>query len=524
MEYSNADMILYDCNVITVDKNNTVAEAVAVKDGKIIKVGSNQEVEVLKGKHTEMLGLGKKTLLPGFIDAHTHVDLFGMSASDMVIDCHIPPASSVDEILKKIKARVDKTPKEELVLAQGRFVQPYPTKEQLDAIAPNHPVIIRNSMHAYRLNSFALKKFLITKDKPTFAKLFQVDPGGIIHRNSVSGEPTGYVEECWNYMFPNSYSPFTYETTRQFIKGGLDRYSSAGVTSITEFVDFPESIRVYQDLYSNNELKIRLQVVTCVHGLHKTADLDSVIQLGLSTGFGNDWLKFMGVKFFADRGTVTTLSSIQLNDMILKAHKANLRVYIHAISRGAQDMALAAIESAENAIPGKNLRHRIEHMGNDYHDPAYFDRLKKIGAIALPTAYFIGIGPQEWLQPKGDRAFPFKTLLDKGLCVPGNSDSAGTEPEAYNPLYEIWCMVVRKSKEGESVFLREKISVMDAIRIYTMHSAYAGFDENIKGSIEQGKMADFAVLGENPLAVPEDHLRYIQIDMTIVDGKIVYQR
>jgi predicted amidohydrolase YtcJ len=126
------------------------------------------------------------------------------------------------------------------------------------------------------------------------------------------------------------------------------------------------------------------------------------------------------------------------------------------------------------------------------------------------------------LQPKGDRAYPFKTLLDKGLCVPGNSDSGGSEPEAYNPLYEIWCMVVRKSKEGEPVYLEEKISVMDAIRIYTIHSAYAGFDENVKGSIEPGKMADFAILAENPLTVPEDDLKDIPVDMTIVGGKIVH--
>ena len=168
MEYVNADMILYDGNVITVDKNNTLAEAVAVNDGKIMKDGSNREIEDLKGKHTEMIDLGKKTLLPGFIDAHTHVDLLGMAASDVVVDCHMPPVNNVDEILKKIKEKVDKTTKGELVLAQGRFVQPYPTKEQLDAVSPNHPVIIRNSMHAYRLNSFSLKKFHITRDKPTF--------------------------------------------------------------------------------------------------------------------------------------------------------------------------------------------------------------------------------------------------------------------------------------------------------------------------------------------------------------------
>jgi predicted amidohydrolase YtcJ len=522
MEHANVDMILHNGTLITVDKNETPADAVAVKDGRIVEVGSNEEIKELKGKKTEVLDLKKKTVLPGFIDAHTHLDLVGFAFSDVMVDCHIPPVKSVDEILSKIKERRNNTPKGELIIGHGRFNQPYPTKKQLDEVAPNHPVIVKNSMHAYILNSFALRKYHITKERPTPEELFRIDPGAIIYRDPATGEPTGYVEECWNYLFPNSCSPFPYETTKSFIKGGLNRFSKAGVTSVTDFVDFPETLRVYQDLYNNGNLPIRMQVVPCVHGLYKTVDLDPVINLGLRSFFGNDWLRFMGVKIFVDRGHVTTLASVQLNEMVLKAHEAGLRLYLHAISRKAQDMALEAIENAEKAIPGKNLRHRIEHMGNDYHDPGYFDRLKKIGAIPLPTAYFIGIGPQEWLQPKGDRAYPFKTLLDKGLCVPGNSDSGGSEPEAYNPLYEIWCMVVRKSKEGEPVYLEEKISVMDAIRIYTIHSAYAGFDEDVKGSIEPGKMADFAILAENPLTIPEDDLKDIPVDMTIVGGKIVH--
>jgi predicted amidohydrolase YtcJ len=209
--------------------------------------------------------------------------------------------------------------------------------------------------------------------------------------------------------------------------------------------------------------------------------------------------------------------------MVLKAHKNGLRVYLHAINRAAQDMALRALEAAEQAVPGKNYRHRIEHMGNEFHDPGFLDRIKKIGVIPLPTAYFMRIGSQPWLKAKTAKAFPFKTLLELGHCVPGNSDSAGTEPEAYSPLYNIWCMVARKSKEGDPVSPEEKISVMDAIRVYTQHSAYAGFDEDVKGSIEPGKMADFAVLAENPLTVPEDDLKDIPVDMTIVDGKIVFQ-
>lgn len=524
MDCPNADMIFFNGNVVTVDKKNTICEAVAVSAGKIVKVGSGKEILDLKGPKTELIDLRRKTLLPGFIDAHTHLDLVGMVASELVVDCHIPPVRSVDEILKRIKERVKKTPLGELIMGHGRFNQPYPTKDQLDKIAPNHPVIIKNSMHSYRMNRYALEKYHITKEKPTPEELFQVDPGGIIYRDPATGEPTGYVEECWNYMFPKSKSPFSFDKTKYFLKVGLDRFSKVGVTSMTEFVDFPESLRGYQELHETGDLNIRLNIVTCVHGLYKTADLDSLIDLGIKTGFGNDWLKFMGIKIFVDRGPVTTLASIQLNEMVLKAHEAGLRVHMHATSRKAQEMALEALEAAEKAIPNKNLRHRIEHMGNNYMDPTFFDRIKKIGAICVPTAYFIGIGAVDWLQTKGGRPYPFKSLLSMGLCVPGNSDSGGSEPEAYNPLYEIWCMVARKSKGGKPVTPEEKIPVMDAIRIYTIHSAFACFDEAIKGSIEPGKMADFVILAENPLRVPEERLKDIKVDMTVVGGRVVFRK
>jgi predicted amidohydrolase YtcJ len=451
------------------------------------------------------------------------VDICGMTASDLVVDCHIPPLKNINELLDKLKAKVQNTPKEEIVFGQGRFDQPHPKKEQLDRIAPENPIIYRNSGHEYTLNTYALDKFRITQNHPTSEELFEIEPGAIIVRNNNTDEPTGYIIDGWNYLFPDSKSPFDYEITKGFIKVGINRFLSAGVTSVTEFASFPESMRIYQDLYSNGKLNMRFQIVTCVHGLHKTQELDAIIRQGLITGFGHDFLKFMGVKIFVDRGHATTLASIQLNDMVLKAHKNGLRVYMHAINRAAQDMALAALEEAEKAYPGNNLRHRIEHMGNDYHDPTYFDRLKKIGAIGLPTAYYMRIGSQSWLDVKTNRSFPFKTLLEKGLCVPGNGDSAGTEPEAYKPFYNIWCMVSRKSKEGNPVCPEEKIPVMDAIKIYTRHSAYASFDEDVKGSIETGKFADFCVLSDDPTEIPEDKIKDISVAKTIVGGKIVYQ-
>jgi len=524
MTQHHADTIFNNGTLITCDDQDSLAQSVAVRSGRIVDLGSDDEMKKYQSDNTEMVDLEKRVMLPGFIDAHNHVDLVGMAASDLVVDCHVPPLKNVDEILAKLKERVKKTLPGELVIGHGRFDQPYPDRYMLDKIAPEHPLILRNSMHEYTLNSFALRKFKITRDYPSAEELFEIEPGAIIERDLETGEPTGYIFEGWNYLFPYSHSPFPYETTKRFIKFGLDRFSRAGVTSVTELVDFPESMRVYQELYSEGALNMRLQIVTCVHGLHKTQDLDAVIRQGLSTGFGNDFIRFMGVKFFVDRGHVTTLASVQLDEMVLKAHRNGLRVYMHAISRAAQDMALAAIEAAETALPDRNYRHRIEHMGNDYHDPTYFDRLKKIGAIGVPTAYFMRIGSQAWLEAKTSRAFPFKTMLEKGLCVPGNADSAHTEPEGYNPLYNIWCMVARKSKEGKLVCPEEKISVMDAIKVYTRHSAYAMFEEDVKGSIERGKMADFCVLAENPFDVPEDRLKDIPVDLTIVDGKIVYAR
>lgn len=523
MKDSVADMVLCNGHVITLDGNDRIAEAVAVKDGHILAVGTDADMKLLSGENSHLIDLAGKTVIPGFIDAHTHSALVGLVASDAVVDCHIPPVESVDAVLDNIRERVMKSRKGELIMGQGRFDQPYPTKEQLDLVAPENPVVIKNSMHFYRLNSQALTEFGISKQHPTPGELFEICPGGIVHRDPETGEPTGTMEECMTYLFPKSYYPFTYDVIKKAVKTGLDRHSSAGVTSLAEFNDFPQCLRAYQELYVSGDLNVRIQIIPCVHGLDKTIDLDSVIDLGLSTGFGNEWVRFMGIKIFIDLGKTTTLASIQLNEMVLKAHTAGLRVYMHAISRKAQEMALDALEAAEQALPDRNMRHRIEHMGNEFLDERFFDRIQAIGAICLPTAYFMRIGKQDWLNPGRDRAYPFKSLLEKGLCVPGNSDSGGSEPEAYNPMYEIWCMITRKAKDGTPVFPEEKISVNDALKIYTIHSAYAGFEETVKGSVEVGKMADFAILRQNPLTVEEDSLKEIEVDMTIVGGNVVYQ-
>ena len=348
-------------------------------------------------------------------------------------------------------------------------------------------------MHWYIGNTAALKKFNIDKERPTFETLQRVDPCGYIERDLETGEPTDRMEENWNYMFPRSASPFNYNDTRRVVKEGLDLHSSYGITSLVEFMDFPESPRIYQDLYRNGELDIRLQMIPCLHGLYQTVELDEVVNVGLSTGFGDEWLKFGGVKIFVDRQQTVSCTSSQLNQWFGRAQRCGLRMYMHAITRKGQDMALEAIEFEANrtGIEGiRKLRHRIEHIGNECHDVGYFPRLKHLGAIALPTAYFLNMGPNKLLAPKTEKAFAFRTMLDMGLCVPGNSDGGGCIPEAPNPMYQIWCMVTRQALDGEPVCPSEKITVLEALKVYTIHSAYAGMEEDTKGSIEKGNIGD----------------------------------
>jgi predicted amidohydrolase YtcJ len=528
VQSADIDMVLLNGKIFTSDDHDTVVSALAVQNGKILKRGRTNEIKPLAGENTRVIDLDGKTMVPGFIDAHAHIDMYGMMTSSLVVDCRIPALKSAAEILERINAKASSLMEGELILGQGRPSQPYPTRAQLDESAPNHPVIIKASMHWFLLNSRALEKFNVTASHPTDKELLATDPCGFIERDEKTGEPTGYLEECWNVMFPRSQSPFNPVQTTQVIKEGLRKASRFGVTSIAEFLCHPESIRIYQRLLNSGELVARLQLIPCFYGAYKTVDLDEIVNAGLMSGFGNEWIKFGGMKIFLDTHKLApSCTPQQLSEWFGKAHRAGLRMFMHAISKKVQHRGLVAIEqeAAATGLEGiRAMRHRMEHMGNENLDPGYFHRIQELNAIALPTAYFMNMGPGTLTTPRTAKSFMFKTMLDMGLCVPGNSDSAGAVPEALNPMYQIWCMVNRKAMDGILVSPEEKISVAEALKVYTIHSAYAGREEKIKGSIEVGKLADFAVLAKDPFSVPEEELRHIEVDMTIVNGNIVYQR
>jgi predicted amidohydrolase YtcJ len=213
----------------------------------------------------------------------------------------------------------------------------------------------------------------------------------------------------------------------------------------------------------------------------------------------------------------------KLDQLVLAAHRGGVRVMMHATSREGQDMAINAVEAAVAASPRPDHRHRIEHFAGDYW-PEGLDRLKASGIIPVPTPYSsLGWYGDAWLDASepGEKAVPYRSLVDRGFMPPGNSDCMGTEPEALNPWWSIWCVVARKTRSGRSICPDEGLSVMEAIRLYTTNSAHAGFEERLKGSIEPGKLADLVVLSEDPFEIPTDGLKEIEVLTTVIGGEVV---
>lgn len=545
-ESNKGELTLFNGKIITVDSKDTVAEAVAVKDGRIVGVGTTSEVKSLVKDQTAAIDLEGKTVVPGFIDAHIHLDCTA-THTKLGLSLHIPPVryvktsgavESMGDILKVIKEKVQQTPKGEWIIGQGRFALETdgnsPTKRQLDDIAPDHPVMVRYNAHTHLLNRKALELAKITQDDPSQDDLEKFAVGARIIRDRETREPTGRTIECGDWIFP-MHNLFSYAQLKGAIKKTCQEAVSFGVTSIQEITSWPESTRIYQELYNNGELPLRVQLCPVVWGLYKTVDLDCLLKLGIQTGFGNEWIKFGRAKIFVDvegydeKGQWIKwprISQEKLDELVLSAFKAGIGVMMHATSREGQKMAIDAVGTALKDLPDVDHRARIEHFGGDYWQEG-IKRMKKLEMIPVPTPYSsLGWYGDAWLESHqpGDKTVIYKTLLDEGFMPPGNSDSMGTEPEALNPWWSIWCAVDRKTRREQSICPEEGVTVMEAIRIYTQYAAYAGFEEKIKGSIEPGKLADMVVLAEDPRDAPVDKLHDIEVEATIIEGNFVYKR
>ncbi len=519
-----ADLVLTNGNVLTMNPSKPHAQAIAVKDDRIIEVGTNKEIKPWIGKNTKIISLKGKTVVPGFIDTHAHVTGYGKSLKQI----NLRGVNSIKEMQKKLKKRIQKTGKGQWILGRGwdqdRLTERrYPTRWDLDKFSPNNPVILtRVCGHVCVANSQALELANITREAT-------LPPAGQIDKDPKTGEPTGILREnAMNLVWEVKPEPSEEELT-EACSLACQKAVEAGLTSVHWLISSPTEIRVIQKLREQNKLLLRVYVIVSVKLL------DHLIDLGMHTGFGDNRVRIGSVKIFSDgslgartaalfqpyqdeptRKGMMLYTQEKLNTLVMEAHRAGFQLAIHAIGDRAIDMVLTVLENALKEAPKENHRHRIEHAS--VLNERLIQHMKKLKVIASVQPHFVvsdfwvanrvGSTRARWV-------YPFRTLVQEGVLTTGGSDCP---VEPIDPLLGVWAAVAREA------FPEERISVDDALRLYTVNAAYASFEEDIKGLIDVGKLADLVVLSREPHEIPPNEIRDVKVEMTIVGGNVVYVR
>jgi predicted amidohydrolase YtcJ len=531
-----ADVVFINGEVITVDGNNRVVEAVAVKDNRIIAVGSNKEIKEHVFNETTIVDLDGKTLLPGFIDAHLHLTIYGTNL--LGVSCIAPHIQCLEDIFTDLRRKAKETPKgkwvrawgfNETTLDENRF----PTKEELDKISLDHPiVIIRTCNHTSIANSKALHLAGISENTE--------DPeGGIIERNP-DGTLTGkLIENAHMQLF--EFASYTEEELQKGMMLASNEFIQAGITSVHDagaYGDGSETLRIMQQASKANDIKVRVYAI--IGSLTNSHDfVKKMVEAGPITGLGDDWFKIGPAKLFTDGSStgptiatregyshnpndhgITYYSQDDLDRILGEAHKKGFQITAHAQGDRAIEMILNCIERAVEEHPREDHRHRIEHAG--IASPDLQARMKKLGVVIIPNPVFMYVNGDKYLEYYGDRVnvmYPTRDYIDQDIIAAFGSDTPVTFAD---PLLGIHAAVNRETRLGNSVGKNQRIGVMEAIRAYTWNGAFASFEENRKGSIEIGKLADLVVLNDRILKVDPTNIKELKVELTMIDGKVLY--
>jgi len=532
------DLLVLNANIVTVDSRNTVVEALAIKNGCIEAVGTSREIKTLAGAHTSTFDAGKRTVLPGFIDAHCH--FLSLAGKQMLqVDCSADKVHSIDDIVLALKKKSRCTPREQWILGSGyddtKLAESrHPTRWDLDRATREHPVHIRHvSGHIGVANSKALQIAGFTQGTEN-------PKGGSFDRDT-DGELTGVCREEADFLFLSGIGgvksivpPPTDEQMNEALKMACTQYNAMGITSAGDAAVGPAEIGTYQNAAATGSLTVRIYMMIL------DTYLPLLKQLRLHTGFGNNYLRIGPIKFFVDGAIagrtawlskpyegrpddfgIPTRSKEDTYRTIADAHTNGFQVAVHANGDRAITMVLDVLEEILEKYPKQNHRHRIEHC--TVVDDQILERIKKLGVVVLPFSTYVHQHGEKMPEygSRISKMFAHRSFLDYGIPVGGSSDNPCATQD---PLVAIQTMVTRKSSNGVTLGPEQRISVSDAIRIYCMGSAYASFEEHIKGSLEPGKLADFVVLDEDPNTVPVEEIHKISVKNTFVGGEQVYSK
>lgn len=526
MEY--ADLILNNGKIVTLDPDNSTAEALAIRDGKILKVGTNDELSALIGSNTKIVDLCGRTATPGLISTHDHFLQHGITA-EFIIDIRYPKVKSCREIADAVAERVAETEKGKWIIATGwdetlLEERRFPTRWDLDPVSPENPIWIRRVFEMGVANSRALEQAGITEDTPD-------PPLGRIERDE-RGEYTGLLRGRAMDIVVSAIPAWTGEEMERALRRACSDFLAEGITSVIEPGILIHELEAYRSLRSKGGLTVRSFIqYGFLHNSNEVKDALSNVKVG-----GDDFLRVIGLKYAVDGGVgprtammyepfegepgnrgTQLIDGQTLKEMTLMGHKAGFQIAIHAIGDRGIDIAMNAYEHAQKTSPRPDPRHQIVHCY--FPSENALRRIQKLGVMVNTQASFLYWLGDSFIEAVGSeratRCIPLRTMLERGIPVGNSHDTTVTPPL---PTIGIYASAARKTIKGKAMGESEVVTPLQALRMYTTLAAKHAFMEDKIGSLEKGKYGDIAVWDSNPLEADIEEIKNLHIVLTIVEG------
>ncbi|WP_439533589.1 amidohydrolase [Polymorphobacter sp.] len=535
-----ADTIIRNARIVTQDAADRTVPAIAIRGDQVLAAGTDREIAALKGANSCVIDAGGRTIVPGFADGHVH----SKSKTIRPETVDLTPVKTLAELVARIEAQVKKSAPGEIIVTNADWheaqlaEQRLPSRWDLDPISPNNPVVVIRGGHQYVLNSNALAKWNITKSTVS-------PPGGAIvrakDRDDINGE---LVDRARDLVIMPERPPLSLDERVAMLKAEQARYNSLGLTSVRNPGASLEDMRDYQELAKRGDATIRTSVL--IRWDRKTSAADFRKQLDtwpMTSGFGDKWVRLDGIKLGVDGGYeggwmtqpyaepygqggkyfgLNTVPGPLLGDVVKMLNQLDLRPSTHAVGDAAVDLVLDAYEAAdkERAIDGR--RWAIEHAFITR--PDQIERIKRLGIIISAQSHLYLAGSsliEYWGRDRAEAVAPVRTWLDAGIHVAGGTDNKlPYYPES--PLLTFIHWVTRDTASAGVLGKDQAITRKEALRLATIENAYLTFEEDIKGRLAPGQLADLVVLNQDIMTVPDADLPKTEVVATMVGGKLVF--
>ncbi|MBW2027464.1 MAG: amidohydrolase [Deltaproteobacteria bacterium] len=508
------DLILHNAHIIPMAGPPIKRGFVVVAGGRILALEGGQDWQRSKTTGTVVVDCGGKPLVPGFIDSHFHL----RASAQAVLSMDFAGGDdflTIEHIIEGIQAKAASLPKGHWIRARGYHEfhlaeKRHPTRWDLDRASSRHPIrLTHRTGHAHVLNSMALRLVGITRHTPD-------PPGGLIERDLETGEPTGVLYEMGKYL-SRRMPPQSDGELERGIREVNRRLLSCGVTSIHE----ASQGNGLEELDRIRRWKRGKAFLPRARVLLGTDSFEGDKHFSPKDFPGDNHVSLGGVKVILDETTGRLHpGQEELNRKVFHVHRMGMQVAIHAIEGHAVESACEAIEYALGKYPRPDHRHRIEHCS--LCTPSLSRRLAEQGIAVVTQPCFVYYNGDRYLEsiPVLKGLYATGTLMKSGIVVAGSSDCPVAPPD---PLIGVYAAVSRRAKSGAPVISEEAISTLDALKMYTVHGAWVGFEERVKGTLTPGKLADMVLLSTDPTRVPPEELRDIHVEMTLIDGEIAWR-